>query len=629
MKKLYALLGVIMISGVVSAQSTRLILAEEFTQASCGPCASQNPAFNTLLANNTTKVVGLKYQTNWPGVDPMNTQTQTWVGPRVTYYNVSGVPYATMDGTAQTGGSYSGAPANWSQAKIDNRYAIMSPFDIEVSHSFDATFSNMDITVDVNCTQAATGTLVLQVALVEQEIAFCQAPGTNGETEFYGVMRKMLPNASGTAIANSWTAGQTQQFTFNTAVPAYIYDLKQLAVVVFIQNNTNKEVLQAGLSEPLPIAIDASLKDCNAATSTITCGTTFDPAITVYNEGTSAITSLDLSYNVTGGTPQTFNWSGTLNPGASTVVTLPSITIASFPSTFTSTITQVNGGTDFVTGNNSYSVTLNQISANVIPAPMVQDFVPTTFPPVDWTKINGGGAATWTRSGAGATAANGSAKMDFYNSAQGDIDMLYTPKVDLTALVNPALTFKLAKASYTGYYDQCDILASTDCGATWTTIWSKTDPQLTTAGSNTNAFTPVSGSTSQWRLEVASLSAFAGQPEVLFAFKAISGYGNNMYIDDINVQSTTGIGENEGSTTISVFPSLTTGDVYVNMGSVNASRAVVTVFDATGRLIETFEAAKDGSDNVYINLSNRQDGVYMIQVEAEGQKVVKKVVLEN
>jgi hypothetical protein len=38
----------------------RLVLVEHFTQASCGPCASQNPALKTLLDANNTKVVALK-----------------------------------------------------------------------------------------------------------------------------------------------------------------------------------------------------------------------------------------------------------------------------------------------------------------------------------------------------------------------------------------------------------------------------------------------------------------------------------------------------------------------------------------------------------------------------------------
>jgi hypothetical protein len=627
MKKLYILsvLGLTLFAGDVMAQSQRLVLVEEFTQASCGPCASQNPALNAMLANNSTKVVSVKYQTDWPGVDPMNVQTQSWVGPRVSYYGVTGVPNVRGDGN-----STSGAPGAITQNWINTRYATAAPFDLDVNHTFSADYDSIFVEVLINCTQAVTGNLVLQVAMVEEDITFCQAPGTNGETEFFSVMRKMFPNASGTTLGNSWAVGQTQTLTFSGTVPAYIYDLKQVAIIGFIQDNANKAVHQAGISDPLPIALDASLKNCNQASASVTCGTSYDPAITIYNEGSTVLNSVTLSYSVTGGSLQTYTWNGTLNPGASTVANLGTIAIAAFPSTFTCSVTAANGGTDVVAGNNTLTTTLYQIPATIAVAPVAQDFVPTLFPPADWTRINGGGSATWTRSGVGATAANGSAKMDFYNSADGDVDVLYTPKVNLTGLTNPILTFKMAKAPYnTTFLDRMDVDVSTDCGATWTTIWTKTDPALATVAAQTAAFTATSGSTTQWRFETASLSPVAGQTEVLFAFRGISGYGNNLYLDDINIQSTTGIGENATSTSISVFPSITTGDVYINMEGINASDAVVTVLDATGKLVEQFEASKDNSNNIYVNLANRQNGMYFIRVEAEGKSIVNKVVLEN
>jgi len=62
------------------SQSQRFIMFEEFTQASCGPCASQNPAFDALLNANVSKCTSIKYHTSWPGVDPMNAQNPTDVG---------------------------------------------------------------------------------------------------------------------------------------------------------------------------------------------------------------------------------------------------------------------------------------------------------------------------------------------------------------------------------------------------------------------------------------------------------------------------------------------------------------------------------------------------------------------
>ena len=103
------------------AQATRLVLAEEFTQASCGPCASQNPAFNTLLQQNPTKIIDIKYQTSFPGVDPMNAHNPNEVASRRSYYGVNGVPHALIDGTSVTNdcNAYAGAPACLDQSEID------------------------------------------------------------------------------------------------------------------------------------------------------------------------------------------------------------------------------------------------------------------------------------------------------------------------------------------------------------------------------------------------------------------------------------------------------------------------------------------------------------------------------
>lgn len=230
-----------------AAQSQRLVFIEEFTQASCPPCASQNPAFNALLGNNTTKAVSLKYQVSWPGSDVMNAQNPAQVANRVAYYAVTGVPNAVVDGNASQG-----SPSGVTQSIIDNQYAIPSPFTIELTHWFNAADDSIYINCVVTATQATTMAMPkLRIALMEKIIDFTgQTPaGTNGEMVFESVMRKMYPNAQGSEIAGTWGLGESKTFSIKAIIPSYIYDKAELAVVAWVQDDADKNVKQAGFSE--------------------------------------------------------------------------------------------------------------------------------------------------------------------------------------------------------------------------------------------------------------------------------------------------------------------------------------------------------------------------------------------
>jgi hypothetical protein len=250
MKKIYAILIGGLLTFTAGAQSQRLVLIEEFTQASCGPCAAANPTFNTLLNNNAGKCVSLKYQTNWPGVDPMNAQYPSGVSSRVSYYSCTSVPYAIMDGVAVTGSSYTGYPGNLNSTKINNEYNVASPFTIYVSHYLSNDQDSIFITANIECTQAFTAVSYLRghLALVEKHIDFNSPPGSNGETDFYMVCRRFLPNQAGTSLPMTWAVGDDSTITVKAAIPSYIYDINQLAVVCFVQDNGTKQVMQAGYS---------------------------------------------------------------------------------------------------------------------------------------------------------------------------------------------------------------------------------------------------------------------------------------------------------------------------------------------------------------------------------------------
>lgn len=225
-------------------QTQRTVLVEEFTQASCGPCAQANPSFNKTLTTNEAKAVSIKYQTSWPGVDPMNAQNKTDVATRVTYYNVTGVPDASQDGAKTV------SPDQITTTTITKEYGVASPFTLDVTQQINGKQDSIDIEITVGGAKDFTtaGPFYLRVALIEKTITFSKAPGSNGEKEFYSVMRKMYPSATGTSLATTWTKGQTKKVSFKVPIPSYIYNKAQLGVIAFLQTDNDKVVQQAAKS---------------------------------------------------------------------------------------------------------------------------------------------------------------------------------------------------------------------------------------------------------------------------------------------------------------------------------------------------------------------------------------------
>jgi PKD repeat protein len=259
--------------------------------------------------------------------------------------------------------------------------------------------------------------------------------------------------------------------------------------------------------------------DFNASQTTLCAGVT----VTYTPSQTSGIATY--SWSFPGGTPST-------STAASPTVTYP--TAGTYNASLSVTATS-NGATYSKSKTNYMTVNAN----STVALPISEGFVSTTFPPAGWTLLNVGATGTWTRSasvGLAPTAGN-SLRFDNYNIQTGD-DEIRLPKADIAAYSSASLVFDVAYAPYDATnYDGLQVWVSTDCGGNWTSVYSKSGTTLATANATTNSFTPT---TAQWRSETVDLTPYVGNSSVWIAFRNISGYGNNLYVDNINVSGISG-----------------------------------------------------------------------------------------
>ncbi len=605
----------------------RLVLVEHFTQASCGPCASQNPALKVLLDANPTKVVALKYQVSWPGYDPMYLANPAEVDARVQYYGVTGVPNSVMDGSGP------GSPSTIvTQSTIDNRYNTAAPLNLTASHQWTPGYDSIQIGIFIanagtsTVSSGAAGSLKLHVAIVEEEINYPSAPGSNGETSFYQVMRKMVPNQSGTTLADTWTAGQTQMLSFKVAAPAYLANLNEVAIVAFIQDNQGKAVLNAARTTPQVVTglPDLGVTNFTAATAGLCNGTT-TPTMTIKNEGSIAITSATASYSINGGTPVTQSWTGNLAAGATATVTFPQTTLPAGANSIVGSVTAPNGTSDYNGMNNMSAPLMAAVLNNTpSPAPYMQDMESANYPGLPSDLIFTYSAATaprvtvvskanvqgltWELGGYGQSAK--SLMVDFYTMAAGDQASVMTPKVGgITA--NHKLRFQHAYASYAGESDGLKVFVSTNCGASWTNIFDKAGTALATAPNATSRFFP---QPTQWYPNEISLASYAGQ-EVLFKFECNSAYGNNLWLDNIHV-GTNAMGEDELELAPArIFPNPARDAVKVLVAAAQAGDAVVEVFNLNGqRVLGATHTMASGVQELNLNVAGLANGIYTVKV---------------
>ena len=203
-------------------------------------------------------------------------------------------------------------------------------------------------------------------------------------------------------------------------------------------------------------------------------------------------------------------------------------------------------------GNGTYSDINNCIAScfcAAVSPPLSEDFQ-TGLP--GWTIINNDGSDTWELTNT--SGYNSSSSIYINNaeySANGEIDDLVLPTLDLTSFSSIYLTFDYAYSLWTNpssaqnWSDTLKIYISQDCGNTWQLIWEKAGLDLVTTSPVYNSFSWNPTSNNDWESEVIDLSIYSNQEDFAIKFRNINQFENNLFIDNINLwDNNTSINDN-------------------------------------------------------------------------------------
>ncbi len=195
------------------------------------------------------------------------------------------------------------------------------------------------------------------------------------------------------------------------------------------------------------------------------------------------------------------------------------------------------------TDSSSIEGFVNVVTIGQTVTPFVQDFSAAgPFPPAGYLLVNPQANVTWTQNqNVNAPGSNGGSMM-FDNYSNPNVspqkDNFLLPRISTAGKSHLKLKLKYAYAAYSSFGgiapDTFTIGFTKECGGNINKLWKKGGLELATAGTTGNRYVPQDA---DWQLIQMNLDSLLAYPELSFSFENQSGFGNQIFLDDIYIDT--------------------------------------------------------------------------------------------
>lgn len=263
----------------------------------------------------------------------------------------------------------------------------------------------------------------------------------------------------------------------------------------------------------------------------------------------------------------------------------------------------------------------NPVAPSSFKAPYSYSFEDNNIADAGWRIQNlNNGANAW---GGNTNAYAGSRSLAFRNYlinqsvVLNSRDEFNSPLIDLTTMADPTLSVKVAYArTSTSSNDIFYIYISGDFGRTETRVFQGTASSMERPGG------PVSGTeyipeASDWRTITVDLSPYAGMTNARVRFELVNRKGNNIYIDNFVIGSSTGIAETlKRDMAFNLYPNPMNDVAYAQFELKQGEQVSVEISDMVGRKIKTLHEGvlPSGIHSLSIDKTRLSPGIYLVNV---------------
>jgi hypothetical protein len=359
------------------------------------------------------------------------------------------------------------------------------------------------------------------------------------------------------------------------------------------------------------------------------------PIVQITTLGGDTVKSLTINYTVNSGALTTLTFPANLVYGQSANFTLNTVNFTTGNNIIKLYTSQPNGLADGVPANDTLTFNVRILTPQI--APLVEGFESVLFPPVEWDILQQPvDAITWQRTTRAGKNSSASAYMDnFKYAANNRVDNLITPLITYSGADSVFLKFDLAAATYSFPgstavpLDTLEVLATLDCGKTFTSIYKKWGFELQTIGNpNSQNLTEFYPNNSQWRTDSINVTGLLGSSnKVRFAFRNTTNFENNIFIDNVNFRTKV-LPARLKQDGFLINPSPFTNSFAIQSFNVTDLKAYA-VYNGVGQLVKTKSYTGRAENFIEINMQNQPAGVYTVKVFYSNRTISRKVIKVN
>ncbi len=231
-------------------QRTRLSVLEYFTNSNTPECYAADIEVCKIMKQAPDEVIDIQYHASGSRADRYYKDNPVPANSRGTIYGVTDIPYAVLDGGfdhAELGDRmvYDFNSRSPNVEDIRQRSLMDPDFNLEMIITQLAPSLELSIIVEA-LRDLEQKELTLYIAVIEKLVDDSRYVGTNGIFKFRNVVRKILPDAGGIYFGKKeWKKGEIEYINLVWETPFLPIDLNYFSIVVFIQDDLTREILQA------------------------------------------------------------------------------------------------------------------------------------------------------------------------------------------------------------------------------------------------------------------------------------------------------------------------------------------------------------------------------------------------